>query len=112
VQILAITTAREACLTGDLDAAEELLTQNIHTDANDYTSYAHRSIIMSRKHAWDLALQDAIKVRYTDSPRPSYSILAFICHIVRQHSVLLDRLHLQGHRSLRERPRPGGKDSV
>ncbi|KAG2743305.1 hypothetical protein P692DRAFT_201795013 [Suillus brevipes Sb2] len=42
-KILAITTARDACITGDLPTAEELLTQNIHTDANDYTSYAHRS---------------------------------------------------------------------
>jgi hypothetical protein len=59
-KILAITTARDACVTGDLDAAEYLLTQEIHTDAN-HTSYAHRSFIMSRKHAWDLALEDAIK---------------------------------------------------
>jgi hypothetical protein len=65
VQILAITTARDACVTGDLDAAEDLLTQEIHTDAN-HTSYAHRSFVMSRKHAWDLALEDAIKVSYTD----------------------------------------------
>jgi WD40 repeat protein len=59
-KILAITTARDACVTGDLDAAEDLLTQEIHTDAN-HTSYAHRSFVMSRKHAWDLALEDAIK---------------------------------------------------
>jgi hypothetical protein len=80
VQILAITTARDACVTGDLEAAEDLLTQEIHTNANNYTSYAYRSFIMSRKHAWDLALQDAIKVSYTDPSWPSYSILAFICH--------------------------------
>jgi lipopolysaccharide biosynthesis regulator YciM len=112
VQILAITTARDACVTGNLDAAEELLTQDIHTDADDYTSYAHRSFIMSRKNSWDLALEDAIKVSCTDTSWPSYSILAFMCDIVYQHSVLIDRLHLQRHRSLRKRPRPGGKDSV
>jgi tetratricopeptide (TPR) repeat protein len=60
-KILAITAARDACLTGDLSTAEELLTQEIHTNANDYTSYAHRSFVLSRKHAWDLALDDAIK---------------------------------------------------
>jgi hypothetical protein len=68
VQILAITTsARDACITGDLPTAEELLTQNIHTDANDYTSYAHRSFVMARRHDWDHALQDAIKVSNIDS---------------------------------------------
>jgi hypothetical protein len=66
VQILAITTARHACVTGDLSTAEELLTQNIHTDANDYTSYAHRSFVMARKHDWDHALEDAIKVSNID----------------------------------------------
>jgi Tfp pilus assembly protein PilF len=66
VQILAITTAHNACITGNLDAAEESLTQEIHTDPNNYTSYAHRSFIMSRKHAWDLALEDALKVSHTD----------------------------------------------
>jgi hypothetical protein len=72
VQILDITVARDACIAGDLDTAEELLTQEIHTNANDYTSYAHRSFVMSRKHAWDLALDDAIKVSYTDPSWPSY----------------------------------------
>jgi hypothetical protein len=67
VQILAITTAHDACITGDLPTVEELLTQEIHTDANDYTSYAHRSFVMARKHAWDHALEDAIKVNYIDS---------------------------------------------
>ncbi|KIK40125.1 hypothetical protein CY34DRAFT_807490 [Suillus luteus UH-Slu-Lm8-n1] len=60
-KILAITIAHDACITGDLSTAEELLTQNIHTDANDHTSYAHRSFVMARKHAWDHALEDAIK---------------------------------------------------
>jgi hypothetical protein len=67
VQILAITTACDACITGDLPTAEELLTQNIHTDANDYTSHAHRSFVMARQRNWDHALQDAIKVSNIDS---------------------------------------------
>jgi len=112
VQILAIKTARDACLTGDLSTAEELLTQEIHTDPNDYTSYAHRSFIMSRQHAWDLALEDAIKVSYTDPSWPSYSVIAFICDIVYQHSVLVDGLHLQGNCLVWTRSHPGGKDSV
>jgi Tfp pilus assembly protein PilF len=66
VQILAITTARDACITGDLATAEELLTQDIHTDANDYTSYAHRSFVMARNHNWDHAREDAIKVSRAD----------------------------------------------
>jgi hypothetical protein len=66
VQILGITAAHNACIIGDLPTAEELLSQDIHTDANDYTSYAHRSFVMARKHAWDLALEDAIKVSHTD----------------------------------------------
>ncbi|KAG2033823.1 quinon protein alcohol dehydrogenase-like superfamily [Suillus americanus] len=71
-QILAITTARNACVTGDLDTAQELLTQAIHTNANDHTSYAHRSFVMAQKHAWDLALDDAIKVSYTDLSWPPH----------------------------------------
>jgi len=65
VQILAITTAHDACINGDLSTAEELLTQDINTDANNHTSYAHRSFVMARKRDWDRALQDAIKVRFT-----------------------------------------------
>ncbi|KAG1896237.1 WD40-repeat-containing domain protein [Suillus fuscotomentosus] len=61
VQILAITTARDECLTGDLSIAEELLTQEILTNANDFTSYASRSFIMARKHNLDNALEDASK---------------------------------------------------
>jgi hypothetical protein len=67
MQILVITTAHNARIMGDLPTAEELLTQEIHTDANNYTSYAHRSFIMARKHAWDHALEDAIKVSFIDS---------------------------------------------
>jgi hypothetical protein len=72
VQILAITTARDACISGDLPASEELLTQDIHTDANDHTSYAHRSFVMARKHNWDHALEGAIKASNIDSSWLSY----------------------------------------
>ncbi|KAG2356435.1 hypothetical protein BDR07DRAFT_447208 [Suillus spraguei] len=67
-QILDITGSRDACIAGDLDTAEELLTQEINTDANAYISYANRSFVMARKHDWDHALQDAIK---SISIRPS-----------------------------------------
>jgi hypothetical protein len=62
MQILPITPAYRACATGDLPTAEDLLTQNIHTDANDYVPYAHRSFVMARQHKWDHALEDAIRV--------------------------------------------------
>jgi tetratricopeptide (TPR) repeat protein len=54
-------TARIACIDGDLSTAEQLLTQDINTDVNNHTSYAHRSFVMARKHDWNHALQDAIK---------------------------------------------------
>jgi WD40 repeat protein len=82
VQILATTIARDACITGDLPTAEELLSQDIHTNANNYTSYAHRSFVMARKHAWDHALEDAIKVSCTDPSWPWYDRLTFIGDIV------------------------------
>jgi len=50
-----------------LPAAEALLTREIDTDANNYNSYANRSLVMARKLDWDWALLDALKVRYTDS---------------------------------------------
>jgi Tfp pilus assembly protein PilF len=62
MQILPITAAYHACVTGDLSTAEELLTQKIHTDDNDHTSYAHRAFVMARRHKWDHALEDAINV--------------------------------------------------
>lgn len=65
------TTARNACLSGDLPIAEELLTQEIDSDPNNYISYANRSFVMARKHDWDHALRDAL-----------------------MHSALLHRLHL------------------
>ncbi|KAG2365169.1 hypothetical protein BDR07DRAFT_1354004 [Suillus spraguei] len=60
-KILAVTTARNACINGDLSTAEELLTQYINANPNNHTSYSHRSFIIARKHDWDNALQDAIK---------------------------------------------------
>ncbi|KAG2051836.1 WD40 repeat-like protein [Suillus hirtellus] len=60
-KILDITPARDACLSGDLSIAEELLTEEIHTNADDIISYAHRSFVMARKHDWDHALDDAIE---------------------------------------------------
>jgi hypothetical protein len=69
-QILAIDTpARNACIVGDLSTAEKILTEEINANASKYTSYANRSLVMARRHHWDHALQDAIKVRYTDSSR-------------------------------------------
>jgi hypothetical protein len=67
-QIFAITaTVRSACVTGDLSTAEELLTQEIDADVNNYVSYANRAFVMARKLNWDHALQDANKARYTNS---------------------------------------------
>jgi hypothetical protein len=62
--ILAITTARHACITVDLPTAEELITQVILINANDHTSYAHRSFGMARKHAWDLNLLASLQGPY------------------------------------------------
>lgn len=61
-QILDINVAvRNVCITGDLPTAEELLTKEIDADADNYNSYANRSIIMARQLDWDHALNDAIK---------------------------------------------------
>ncbi|KAG1793190.1 uncharacterized protein HD556DRAFT_1527681 [Suillus plorans] len=40
---IAITTARDAYIDGDSSTDEELLTQDINTDGNNHTPYAHRS---------------------------------------------------------------------
>jgi len=70
-QILTIgTAARNACVTGDLHTAEELLTREIDADAKDYSSYANRSFVMARKLDWDHALHDALMVRYTGPDHP------------------------------------------
>ncbi|KAG1768783.1 hypothetical protein EDD22DRAFT_967192 [Suillus occidentalis] len=55
------TTARNACVTGDLTTATKLLTQDIDADSNDHDSYANRSFVMARKADWDHALDDAQK---------------------------------------------------
>ncbi|KAG2112521.1 WD40-repeat-containing domain protein [Suillus clintonianus] len=54
-------TIRGACITGDLATAEELLTQEIDADDNNYKSYANRSFVMARKLNWDSAIDDALK---------------------------------------------------
>jgi hypothetical protein len=54
--------ARDACITGDLQTAEGLLTQAIDAHTNDHISYANRSFVMARKLDWDRALLDADKV--------------------------------------------------
>jgi hypothetical protein len=67
MQILDINAAvRNACITGDLHTAKELLTKEIGADADNYNSYANRSIIMTRQLDWDHALHDAIKVGYAE----------------------------------------------
>jgi len=55
---------RTACIAGSLDTAEELLTKDIDANADDFDSYASRSLVKARKGEWDNALQDAVKVRY------------------------------------------------
>ncbi|KAG2337662.1 hypothetical protein BDR05DRAFT_1063130 [Suillus weaverae] len=52
-KILTTTTSRNACIDEDLSTAEELLTQDINTNVNNYTSCAHRSFMMARQHNWD-----------------------------------------------------------
>jgi WD40 repeat protein len=67
IQILATNpTVRNACISGDLSTAEELLTHEIDADGDNYRSYANRSVVMARKLDWDHALDDATKVRRTD----------------------------------------------
>jgi hypothetical protein len=56
------TAVRNACISGDLHTAEELLTQEIDANGDNYRSYANRSIIMARKLDWEQALHDANKV--------------------------------------------------
>jgi len=63
MQILAMSAAvRNACISRDLDFAEELLTQEIETDPDNYISYANRAIVMARKSDWNKAFHDAQKV--------------------------------------------------
>jgi hypothetical protein len=60
------TTVRNAFINGDLPTAEDLLTQEIDSNGDNYRSYANRSVVRARKLDWDHALDDATKVRYTD----------------------------------------------
>ncbi|KAG2083436.1 heterokaryon incompatibility protein-domain-containing protein [Suillus cothurnatus] len=63
------TEPRNACITGDLSTAEELLKQEIQASGvNNHQSYANRSFVRARKRDWDRALQDALE---SISLRPS-----------------------------------------
>ncbi|KAG2153445.1 uncharacterized protein EDB93DRAFT_1248718 [Suillus bovinus] len=53
--------SRNACISGDLLAADRILTQDINADGNDYNSYANRSFVKARNSDWDSALDDAHK---------------------------------------------------
>jgi len=59
------TRDRHACIIGDLQMAEELLTRRIEADRNNHNFYANRSFVVARKGDCDRALDDAVKVRYT-----------------------------------------------
>ena len=64
-QILVInTTIRNACITGDLSTAQEMLIREIDADANVYSAYSYHSFVMARQSDWDNALHDAVKVGY------------------------------------------------
>lgn len=101
LQVLASnTTVRTACITGDLDAAEELLTKEIDADADDFFSYANRSFVRARKREWNHALQDAIKVRHSAYCRS----LGDICFgdLVHRYPTLVNGIRFQGYRPLRQ----------
>ena len=71
MQVISIsTTALNACITGDLPLAEDLLTQEIDGETDNYNSYANRAFVMARKSDWDRALHDALKVRFINSLFP------------------------------------------
>ncbi|OAX43937.1 hypothetical protein K503DRAFT_795868 [Rhizopogon vinicolor AM-OR11-026] len=55
------TAVRNACISGDLPTAEELLTQEIDVNGDSYRSYANRSVVMARRLDWDNALRNATK---------------------------------------------------
>ncbi|KAG2363741.1 heterokaryon incompatibility protein-domain-containing protein [Suillus spraguei] len=77
---------RNACLAGDLDIAEELLTKDISARANNYSTYAIRSFVMARKHDWDRALHDALE---------SVSILPSLAGYISQGIALCGKMHFQ-----------------
>jgi len=60
------TIVSNACIKGDLSTAEELLSQEIDANGENYRSYANRSVVLARMLDWDHALDDASKVRCTD----------------------------------------------
>ncbi|OAX42738.1 hypothetical protein K503DRAFT_853745 [Rhizopogon vinicolor AM-OR11-026] len=60
--ILNVTTVVVgACIARDFHTAEELLTEEIDTNTNNYESYANRSVVRARNGEWDSALQDAVQ---------------------------------------------------
>jgi len=64
MQILVMNpTLRNACIAGDLSAAEQLLTQEIDAKGDRFRPYANLSVVMARKLDWDHALDNATKVR-------------------------------------------------
>jgi hypothetical protein len=89
-----ITTVRNACISGDLTTAEELLAEEIDADGNNYRSYANRSVVMARKLDWDHALDDATKVTSaTWSTMTPLQLADFDVAIVPQHSAFVDGLY-------------------
>jgi hypothetical protein len=60
------SAVRNACIVGDLPAAELVLNIDIDAGTNVHTAYANRAFIMARKCNWDQALYDAVQVRLTD----------------------------------------------
>ncbi|KAG2039391.1 hypothetical protein BDR03DRAFT_1009023 [Suillus americanus] len=62
MQILAIdTTARDACISGDLPTADKLLTQDIGADSSNYKSYVNHSFVK------DALRENAPKEQVTDN---------------------------------------------
>ncbi|KAG1771660.1 WD40-repeat-containing domain protein [Suillus placidus] len=60
--ILAMNTmVLNASIAWDPHTAEEVLTQQINADDNNYDLYANRSVVRARNAEWDNALQDAVK---------------------------------------------------
>jgi len=49
-----------------LPTAEETINTMNQINAHNYNSYANRSLVMARKGDWDNALDDALRVRYSD----------------------------------------------
>ncbi|KAG2124485.1 WD40-repeat-containing domain protein [Suillus cothurnatus] len=93
------TTVHNACISGNLSAAENLLTQDIDADSNNYSSYATRSIVLAQVSEWDKALQDSVKVRFSASYGAIHVLFGDIVHC---HPTLFIGLYLQGHRPLRQ----------